>query len=287
MNDYDNIGELYSEMALTNMQKIGKWDDKKNRHGYDKASVGILSSPSGLKKLEDKFNRIGNWDFNLYFVKLPNAWKHSEVGKVDLQQIEELLGLKSGVDFPEPGENEITIFFTNNSAAEKVALTSWLIAHRIGHSMAATYRKRYNDNSIQPFMREIDRGIRELLTDCYGVSLEHGRNELIYSNQHIVRNLFESIGKFRSARMKKLPRTGEFIYECFAQYLLADGELSFNEPPENLTDSNKKAWGNDTGRNYRLEDPIYARDIILQLESSFEQLFDYYLGTHIETISIM
>jgi hypothetical protein len=197
------------------------------------------------------------------------------------------LGIKAGVDFPEPEDNEITIFFTNNSAADKVPLTSWLIAHRIGHSMAATYRKRYNDNSIKPFMMEIERGLRDLLTDCYGVSLEHSRGELIYSNKYIIRNLFESIGKFRSARMKKLPRTGEFIYECFAQYLLADGNLSFNPPPEVLTDSNKKAWGNSTGRNYRLEDPIYAKQIIQQLESSFEQLFDYYLGTHIETISIM
>ena len=72
-----SLQQIYQEMALTNLQKIGKWEDKKNRHGYDKASVGILSSPIGLKKLEATFNRIGNWDFNLYFVKKTQCMERS------------------------------------------------------------------------------------------------------------------------------------------------------------------------------------------------------------------
>ena len=139
------LEELYTEMALSNLQKIGKWEDKKSRHGYDKASIGILSSPEGLKKLENTFNKIGGWDFNLYFVKLPNAWKQSEMGLVDINNLPQLIKVEAGKDFPMPTDNEITIIFTNNAAAEKVPLTPWTIAHRIGHSFAATFR-RTNDN---------------------------------------------------------------------------------------------------------------------------------------------
>jgi hypothetical protein len=272
-------------MALSNMQKIGKWDDKNNRHGYDKASVGILTSPAGLKKMEEKFNRIGDWDFNLYFVKLPNAWKHSEMGKIEMDQLPNLLGIEAGKDFPVPDDSEITVIFTNNAAAERTPLTPWTVAHRIGHSFAATFRRNRNDRSIDYYNREINASLDRLFGDCY--NKQFNRRDIIYSNEYMVRNLFESIGKFRSARMQKLPRTGEFIYECFAQYLLSDGKLEFNEAPKVLIDSNKKAWGQSTGRNYKLEDPEYAEDLLFELSSNFVQLFDYYLNSHVGTVSIM
>lgn len=283
--------EFYlSEMALSNLQKIGQWDNKKNRHGYDKQSIGILSSPSGLKKIEQKFNRIGNWDFNLYFLKNTNAWKENEVGMVTPQELERKLGLTIGKDFPTPGERDITIMFVGNAAAERVPLTPWTIAHRIGHSFAATFLKKYNDQSIKQYKKKINNSLIGLLK-AYGVNIDNNRRAdilgVIFSNDYVVRNLLESIGKFRSARMKKLPRTGEFIYECFAQYLLSDGELSFNDLPRFLKSSNKKAWGKETGGTYRLQDEEAANEYLQQLIISFEQLFDYYLGSHIETISIM
>lgn len=280
----DTFEEYYlKEMALTNLQKIGKWDNKKNRHGYDKASVGILSSPTGFKKLEQKFNNIGGWDFSLYFLKDTNAWKTSEIGKVTPQDLERRLGLKVGVDIPTPDNDDITVIFTNNSAADKVPLTPWTIAHRIGHAFAASFRNK-NDDSIDYHIREIDKCLRYIL-NSYGYSSDE-RN-LIYRSDPIVRNLLESIGKFRSARMKKLNRTGEFIFECFAQFLLSDGELEFNDPPKYLLSSNKKAWGHDTGGSYRLKDEIMAEQYIESLKDELMQLFHQYLGRHIGTISIM
>jgi hypothetical protein len=276
--------ELIDEMALSNLQKIGKWDNTKNRHGYDKASVGILSSPAGLKKLEDKFNNIGGWDFNLYFVKDTNAWKNFEVGEVSTIDLERRLGLKVGIDFPTPNENDITVIFTNNAAAERIPLTPWTIAHRIGHSFAATSRRSGRDDSIEYHNMMINNHLKYILKS-YGVNLEDER--MIYKSNPFVRNLLESIGKFRSARMKKLLRTNEFIHECFAQFLLSDGELEFNDVPKFLLSSNRKAWGRETGRSYRLQDEIMAEEYLQSLKDELMQLFHYYLGKHIGTISIM
>ena len=275
------LQQIYQEMALTNLQKIGKWDDKKNRHGYDKASIGILSSPAGLKKLENSFNRIGNWDFNLYFVKLPNAWKEAERGLVDPNYLRVTLGLEAGKDFPEPEGNQITVFFTNNAAAEKVPLTPWTIAHRIGHSFAATFRK---NNDLNYINKEISKCLQQIL-EAY--SIQVGWSGLRYSEEYYIRDLYQKIGKFRSARMGKLVRPAEFYHEAFAYWLLHDGELDFNDPPEFLQNTNKQAWGKSQARNYRLEDEDEAQEYINQFKYALDEMFNVMIGKHMGTISIM
>lgn len=281
--DEISLQQIYQEMALTNLQKIGKWEDKKNRHGYDKASIGILSSPAGLKKLENTFNRIGNWDFNLYFVKLPNAWKEAEKGLVTPEFVKEHLGLEVGKDFPEPQNDQITVFFTNNAAAEKVPLTPWTIAHRIGHSFAATFRR---NNDLNYINRNISNILKNLFEQAYNINTSNSR-DLRYSSDYYVRDFFQKIGKFRSARMGKLVRPAEFYHEAFAYWLLHDGELDFNDPPKILQDSNKQAWGKSTARNYRLEDEDEAREYINQFKYALDEMFNVMIGKHMRTMSIM
>lgn len=277
------LQQIYQEMALTNLQKIGKWEDKKNRHGYDKASIGILSSPAGLKKLENTFNRIGNWDFNLYFVKKPNAWKEAEKGLVTPEYLKESLGLEVGKDYPEPEDNQITVFFTNNAAAEKVPLTPWTIAHRIGHSFAATFRR---NNDLNYINRNISNILKNLFEQAYNINTSNSR-DLRYSSDYYVRDFFQKIGKFRSARMGKLVRPAEFYHEAFAYWLLHDGELDFNDPPKFLQDTNRQAWGKSTARNYQLVDEDEAWEYINQFKYALDEMFNVMIGKHMGTISIM
>lgn len=278
------LENLYSEMALTNLQKIGRWDDEKNRHGYDKPSIGILTSPSGLKKLEDTFNKIGGWDFNLYFVKKPNAWKYSERGVVDASYIKSNLGLEAGKDFPEPTGNQITIIFTNNSAAEKVPLTPWTIAHRIGHSFAATFRRQNNGGILSHSTNEISRILQKILS-CYGIT--DNSNGLMFSSEYYIRDFYQKIGKFRSARTGQLIRPPEFYHEAFAYWLLHDGDLDFNDPPEHLLSSNKKAWGNPAARYYSLKDGDDAKQYTDDLKYALDERFHTMIGAHIGKISLM
>tara|TARA_R110002153_G_scaffold80965_6_gene205622 strand:- start:24568 stop:25446 length:879 start_codon:yes stop_codon:yes gene_type:complete len=285
--------DLLREMPLINMQKIGKWDGGKNRHGYDKQSVAILSSPAGLQKIEQKFNNIENTDFNLYFVKQPNAAQHTEMGKVTPEQVTELLGLEWGKDIPVPKVSEITVIFTNNKADDRTPLTAWTIAHRIGHAFSATFRYNSSDKSLDSYNYMINTALSNLLNDCYGaktrprdsLGLHRG---LIDGNDPLVRNLLESIGTFRSARMKKLPRTAEFTHECFAQFLLSNGDIKFNDLPKRLLSSNKKAWGNETGRGYQLQiNQEDSEDHMWEFKNSLEALYYYLIQSHSDTISIM
>lgn len=283
MNKDDlSLQQIYQEMALTNLQKIGKWGDKKNRHGYDKASLGILSSPSGLKKLEKTFNRIGNWDFNLYFIKDRNAWKEAEKGLVTPEYLYTRLGLEAGIDFPKPESDQITVLFTNNSAAEKVPLTPWTIAHRIGHSFAATFR---NNRDLEYLNRQISSILKQLFEQCYNINVNS--SNLRFSQEYYVRDFYQKIGKFRSARMGKLLRATEFYHEAFAYWLLHDGELDFNDPPQSLQSTNRKAWGNPVARNYRLEDVDECWEYLNQFKWALDEMFNTMIGKHMGTISIM
>lgn len=275
--------ETYFEMALTDFKKIGKWEGK-NRHGYDKASVGILNSDAGVRNIQDTFNKVKLADFNLYFVKQPNARLQSELGQVTSDFVKEKFGLTVGEDIKDPSENEeITIIFTNNSAAERIPLTHWTIAHRIGHAFqSSSTRGKY---SIKEYIKYIDNIFRDIFIDCYGYPTN--LNIGLGSREYIFRDFIENIGTFRSARLKKLPRTYEFFYECFAQWLLSNGNLKFNDFPKVLKTSNVKAWGKDTGRYYKLIDEDLADNYKSDLTYAFEQAFNALITYNLGTISVM
>jgi hypothetical protein len=278
--------EYITEMALTDMQKIGKWNDKNNRHGYDKASIGILNSPKGWEKIQATFNRINLADFNLYFVKDVNAWKHREQGKVSNDAVQQRTKFN-----PESQEaydkDAITVVFTNNAASEKVPLTPWTIAHRIGHTFIRSYRKNGRDGEYEFLQGRVQDYANNILKYAYGVDERELGGWGIF-NSPIYRNLFESIGTMRSARMKKLNRPFEFVYECFAQYLLSNGNITFNPAPSYILSNNKKAWGNPTGINYRLKIPQDQADAMVdQLNDALSNMFYYWIETHRGTTSIM
>jgi hypothetical protein len=290
MKNFEEFYNAIFEMALTDFKKIGKWDDKKSRHGYDKASVGILNSDVGVRKIQDAFNKVNLADFNLYFLKKPNAKNFSEIGQVDKEFVQNNLGLTVGTDIKDPSENdEITIVFTNNTAAERTPLTPWTIAHRIGHTFQATERKKYRNSTLDAHLEYIDNILKEIFDSCYNYDILSKSNSrtILGNRDYILRDFLENIGTFRSARLKKLPRTFEFFYECFAQWLLSNGNLKFNDFPKVLKSSNRKAWGKDTGRSYELVDEDladnYKSDLTYALENAFRELLESNVGK----ISIM
>lgn len=276
--------ETYFEMALTDFKKIGKWEGK-NRHGYDKASVGILNSDAGVRKIQDVFNKVKLADFNLYFVKQPNAWKYEQIGETTPEFVKKAFNLEVGKDIKQPDDGEITVIFTNNAAAERTPLTPWTIAHRIGHAFLS--QKQINrTSSIDDHIKNINNTLKHIFRDCY--EYNSSKISLYNSNQeYILRDFLENIGTFRSARLKKLPRTFEFFYECFAQWLLTNGNLKFNDFPEVLKTSNRKAWGKDTGRNYILVDDALGDNYKSDLTYAFENAFQDIINSNLDKIFIM
>ena len=107
--------------------------------------AGILGNHKAVEKIHKKWsNTKQNFDF--YFIRDQKAFKFVQQGEVDQDWVKKNLG----EDIP-PNPNAITIIFTNNTGVEKIPMTAWMIAHRMGHVFSQNNSLFYNE-----IMRDIN-----------------------------------------------------------------------------------------------------------------------------------
>jgi hypothetical protein len=176
----------------------------------------------------------------------------------------------------------ITVIFTNNTAAEKVPLTSWTIAHRIGHS------SRRGDKGVE---REWDYLIKELKSYCnnfmehhYGIvpSVQYGLGDNKYPYGYVAAIL----GTMKSARDNNINRPNEFLYELFAQYII-NGRITLNKNLPKHIKVNLPSSGYGRSSSYwrlqREPDEILIEEMEEMLNNCFERI----LGRMINSIFVM
>ena len=180
----------------------------------------LLTKPNQIKKIKDSFLKTEQ-DFNLYFVNSKEARQHTEVGEVSREWLQKNMPqIESRIPEDIYG---ITIIFTNNKGDARIAMTPWIIAHRIGHALA---RYSYNRGLRRQMIgyEQIDNMVKDMveyMSHFYNLSTELQK-----------RKFFQEIGTFRSAREKNLRQDFEFINELIAQYIIT-GKIKFNKPPRN------------------------------------------------------
>jgi hypothetical protein len=126
----------------------------------------------------------------------------------------------------------ITVVLFGNKADDYAPMTPWIIAHRISHILTGN---NYDKHNYKMAVMEITRYIRE-----------HWQLDYILPDLA----LFRMLGTFASARRSEnnnnthLNRTGEFIHECFAQYIRF-GKVRLNKYPEEKIKNFKHSRSND------------------------------------------
>ena len=215
------LKDILNEAPLGTYTAIGGFD--KGASYKDPRDRAALNHPVTIQKVKDMLKNT-SVDFDFYFVNKPGLRKFSEKGKVPYDFIVKPYpeGLGLNPNQIEINNNNITVFFVGNTAADKIPMTAWTIIHRVGHVMNRTPQ-------FQDYTKWLDNEFDELLK-IYGNSdykklrtfdLAKGR-------------LFNHIGTMRSARDGKLSRRYfEFYYELFVQYL-KDGKITFNPLTKNL-----------------------------------------------------
>lgn len=244
---------LLQEMPINKFQLMGQWEpEAKRAYGYSRQDIGILTNPSAVEKIHRHWSNSKN-DFEFYFLRSSMARKQVEVGEVKPDWVKENLGIDI-----EPKENAITVIFTQNTGAEKIPMTAWTIAHRLGHAI------RRDKIFEQYFAKEIMKDFRELLKEVYGIDNKYsyapgGGYGGGYGNSQIdekdLRALAHAVGTMRSARQNNLRNFFEFVYELVAQWIIT-GNVKFNPLPMSLILKKQMAWGrpsNDTKKS-KLDD---------------------------------
>ena len=224
------LKDILNEAPLGTYTAIGGFD--KGASYKDPRDRAALNHPVTIQKVKDMLKST-SVDFDFYFVNKPGLRKFSEKGKVSYDFIVKPYpeGLGLNPNQIEINNNNITVFFVGNTAADKIPMTAWTIIHRVGHVMNRTPQ-------FQDYTKWLDNEFDELLK-IYGKSKESTR----YGNSDYKKSrtfdlakgrLFNHIGTMRSARDGKLSRRYfEFYYELFVQYL-KDGKITFNPLTKNL-----------------------------------------------------
>lgn len=197
-----------------------------------KVDRDILTSPKGQVKIR-KIWKNTPIDFDMFFINTKHAAKYDspvvETGVVDLEFVRKYFG-DEVADKINP--SSCTIIYTNNYGDEKVMMTGWILAHRLGHAIIRGDSELSKEMNF--FISEAERIWAQLLDTVFGYQTPYRHD---YSNigrdEDIKRALFNSLGTMRSAREGKILRPNEFYYELFAQYLLK-GKITFNDIPNTL-----------------------------------------------------
>jgi hypothetical protein len=260
-----NFKEFIQEMAINSFVKVGDWESSaKKKYGFDHIDAKILNNKKATEKIHRSWSNSKN-NFDFYFVRTKQAYKHVEIGQVSSEWVRNNLSLDI-----EPKEDSITVIFTNNTGSEKIFISAWTLAHRLGHAIRRdkTFEKHFND--------EVRRDFDEILQYVYGISIDR-YNSLRPDYEKQRKAIFLAVGTMKSARNNILRNSDEFVYELLAQYIIS-GKITFNDLPRSLIVDRKMAWGRPNYRTKNMVDETAYKEYNEMLHSNAVK-YEYNLDT--------
>lgn len=237
---FGRLTELMLEMPVNKFEKLGNEDDWKTRQTFDKHSHNDLNNPEYGVTVKKAFEN-SDTDFNLYFLN------NKEVGHIDSDNFQGEMGVaeedssfwnSAGLNYSDfQDDDSVSIIFVGNSGDKLVKMTPWVLAHRIGHAIQSNKNQSNNTAySIKSIFEEIENTLVMLINyilEDYKIPIQI-KSITDYKYEKEILAVMHRVGTFKSARTNSITRPYEFIYECFAQYLIT-GEVKFNEELKPIT----------------------------------------------------
>jgi len=231
-----------TEAPIDSFTTVGDWSTNSSFKDVDRR---ILTSPKAVEKIKTQWQKTP-YHFDMYFVNSSkiNKQMFREVGEVSPDFIKRYMPIRTNPvtqsDFFEPdpfvftpNPNAITVFYTNNQGAERVMMTGWVMAHRLGHAFNAG-----NGNvsrAWNTFTQELYQLFKTMMSDVYGQGTRtmggFGASTLDITG--VLKFAAETLGTMKAAREGNLRNWYEFGYELLAQYLLT-GSIKFNRLPSRM-----------------------------------------------------
>lgn len=271
------INEIITEAPLADYQPIGDFSKPGPFRATDKK---LVTHPVNQLKAA-KFFEQTPYDFRLFFSNIPGTGKYAEYGPMRAEVIQQVFGANAQ-QILAGGQETITVVFVGNSAGQKVMITPWIMAHRIGHAIQAG--ERQTAGTWRAAEEHFFRAINGMLADFYG---KRGQRQFSMSGDlsREYAALFNAIGTQRSSRTGQITRPYEFLYELFAQYI-GTGSIKLNPLPKSQG-YGRKAWGNTTqSLNLRgdNEEAGYSTEVLAR---DMELMFDDVLSSLVGKVLVM
>lgn len=218
-----------------------------------KVDKKLVTHPTAQLKTT-KFFEQTPYDFRLFFSNIPGTAKSTELGAVDHETVRKILG-DAAEQVIANSDDAITVVFLGNYGDQRVMMTPWIMAHRIGHAIQATGRRKGMDQ-WRTVEQHFFRAINQKLAEVYGKPTQRGVSDtdLDYMRTDYYNALFNAIGTQRSSREGQIKRPYEFMYEMFAQYIKT-GTVTLNPFPEQLG-YGKYTFGNQSQMKARGEEDL-------------------------------
>ncbi len=281
--------QLY-EAPIEDYQLIGDFSKRQSFHMPQDRR--LVSNPRYIERIKSMFANT-EFDFRMYFVNSKEALiGHADVaepgqyqqrapiveeGEVTLQWLQQKMPQGLAQIQQQGGFNPegINMIFTNNRGDQGKPMTGWIIAHRIGHSVLRP--RRDGKNVYNTIQRELQEQIRQIF-QMYGVKLPQSVTNRGWGGSQEnfdaapVRRFLAQLGTFKSARDNNLRNFSEFIYECFAQYLIK-GAITLNPPPVQMITG--FAWGRPSySRRLGQPEQAEANYAVQAIEGMSQQEFE-------------
>lgn len=218
---------------MVTISLLGNWTGKR-AYGYSKLDHGILTSEKGVEKIKRLFKTPHN--LNLSFIRSFGASKLAQEGEKTAEFVKEKTG-----EYPGFSDESFNVAFCQNIGQEKIPMTAWCIAHRIGHSVWSNWAFRDFFTYFHKFMVNIG--------SCYSLANIPSGDTWGLSRNRQYTHLCYNIGTMRSCREYNLVRTYEFAFELIAQYLIC-GAIKFNELGPHIFVKRRFNWGREE-KTYR------------------------------------
>jgi hypothetical protein len=178
------------------------------RHHADRAIIGSDKAQAKIRRVLAKVPQT----IDLCFLDM-----HMEIGTDDVVAhtlavggVHDYNSLKSRYEVlpARSADNAIMCVLTQNEGNERVQLSPWIIAHRMGHGMVIDddYERIFNN------VNHIIDDLKSWTYDGFGVA----RNGLVHG-----------ICTMKSVRERKLSHPLEILFELFAQFVVT-GKVTFN-----------------------------------------------------------
>lgn len=225
------------EAPIANYDTVGDFSRGSSfRHARDRA---IVTHPRSIEVTKKKFANTEH-EFNLFFVNTAKGMKHTEVGEVSgIDWVRENLGddVAKKVEAAHIGDS-ITVIFTNNSGAERMPLTGWMMAHRILHA-AARKNRAGNQHVYKKAANYLIGAFSDMMQYYTNAQVPRTQDKMSYSgygqgaprqSQLMMKHFFQKVATFRSAREGIIRDWFEVLNELGAQHLTT-GKVKFNKAP--------------------------------------------------------